>query len=1018
VDSRLPDLLRQVASENTDLSIEERASLEALLLEFSDVFAIDAKFLRCANLKPHEIHLKPGTRPWTHRLRRASPEHRAEIRRQVRDLLEAGLISPADGEYASPLVLVKKKTGEYRMCVDYRMLNERTIRDVYTLPRISDALDLLSKHRFYSCLDAASGFFQCPLRKEDRKYAAFRVPDGGFFTFNCGAFGMVNMPATYQRAMDNLFAAEKWKSVFIYLDDLVAFSLTFSEHLSHLRTVFERARSVNLKFKLSKCTFAQREIKYLGHVVTADTIRPDPELTRKMREFPRPVNKKSVSSFVSCGGFYRRFIRDFAKKSHALQELTKDNSKWKWSDEEECSFQDLRAELASRPVVAQVDWDKPFVVECDASDFALGAVLSQLDDDGRSHPCYYLSRRLTTHERKYCIREKEQLAVVWACKKLRPYLIHRPFSVITDHKSLEYLHKQKLSDMPPRLARWLLSLSELSFTVHHRANKDHVVPDLFSRTVFDGFLKNPDESSQEDVIEIYAALAVQKPSEAEMKAAQLRHPVLGDIYRLIEVGRPVPKSMTDSYCGGKYSISDSTGLLQITRAGKGTRVIVPPEFVQTFISLSHDTTFGAHVGMNKVLRKLNNNFFWQDMKKTVRAYVASCVSCQKRKPANPKRHGLMQTFAIGGPFYIVVIDIIGPFPLTARGYRYVVNFFCKFTRWCESVCIPDATAASVANAFVNEVICRHGIPRTILSDQGSHFTANLFRFVNKRLSIPALMSTAEHHQTCGSVERYHKFLKDALYAMVDKTHSDWDLHVQSCAFAYRTSVVEGLSFSPFELVYGRPAITPLEFLYSDPIELKESEEEYGTEVLSRLQDSYHIVRQEQMRLDKRRKDVYDRNHIPVVFSPGEFVLLWTPPRAKPGQVTKFLPRYSGPHTVLKRESELNYRIRDNSTRRIQTVHVQRLVKFRSRKTELVEPPPNVTPPKTDPPPAPLAEFSYTSKDGSFQILKRRHSEHGPQLFVEQGKSMFWLPESQVPAADVRAFTVAMRAWRRSLRSSP
>jgi len=325
---------------------------------------------------------------------------------------------------------------------------------------------------------------------------------------------------------------------------------------------------------------------------------------------------------------------------------------------------------------------------------------------------------------------------------------------------------------------------------------------------------------------------------------------------------------------------------------------VPPAYVDTFISLSHDTPTAAHIGVNKTLRKLRKSRFWVSMKRTVRRYIGTCTTCQKRKP-QPKHHGLLETFSPHGPFYIIVVDIVGPFPLTARGHRYIVTFICKFTRWVECVCIPDATAASVAHALVNEVICRHGVPRMLLSDQGPSFTAALFRWVNKRLCIRNLLAAPENHKCVGAVEKYQAFLKNALHSMVHQKHVDWDLHVQTCAFAYRTSVVEGINFSPFELVYGRPAVTPVELLYSDPARLANDAQQYGTEVATHLADSYHIVRQRQQALDTRTKAAYDRTHVPVLFSPGEQVLLWTPPRAKPGQVTKFLPRYTGPHTKAR-----------------------------------------------------------------------------------------------------------------------
>jgi len=342
------------------------------------------------------------------------------------------------------------------------------------------------------------------------KYSGFRTPDGGFYYFRCLPQGMVNSPASFQRSMDALFAKEKWDSVFIYMDDLITFSDSFAQHLCHLRTVFSRARSVGLKFKLSECKLAQQESAYLGHVITGDTIRPDESLTEKMTHYPIPETKKHVSAFLGLGNFFRRFVKDCAKIASPLHDLTKNDSHFRWTDSEQLAFETLRTKIASRRAVAQIDWSKPFTVECDASNFALGAVLPQADDHGRTHAVCYLSRRMTPQERKYCIREKEQLAVVWALRKLRPYLVHRPFTVITDHKALVYMQKHTLND---RTTRWLLSISELSFVVRHRCHAEHVVPDAFSRVIYKGFLKSDRDDAQEDTIYIYAIpTIITKPS--------------------------------------------------------------------------------------------------------------------------------------------------------------------------------------------------------------------------------------------------------------------------------------------------------------------------------------------------------------------------------------------------------------------------------------------------------------------------------------------------------------------------
>ena len=272
------------------LTMKQKNALWQLVQEFSDVFVVDAQNLRVANLAPHEIDVQ-GHRPISCALRRASPEQRKEISRQVKQLLEAGIISPSYSPWSSPLVLVRKKDGTTRMCVDYRKLNAVQKKDAYPLPLVADALDLLGKQRWFTALDACSGYHQIPVHPRDRELTAFRTPDGSLYQYNSLSFGLCNAPASFQRAMDSVFADIKWDSVFVYLDDIIVFSKTFEDHLKHLREVLSRARKVDLQFKIKKCFFAKEKLQYLGHTVSADGITPDEANTDKIRRFPVPNSK-------------------------------------------------------------------------------------------------------------------------------------------------------------------------------------------------------------------------------------------------------------------------------------------------------------------------------------------------------------------------------------------------------------------------------------------------------------------------------------------------------------------------------------------------------------------------------------------------------------------------------------------------------------------------------------------------------------------------------------------------------
>ena len=448
-------------------ALDERQTeqVKELIDRYSDTFSSGPHDMGRMAAVTHEIdtgdHQPVNQQPY-----RMAPDERDEADRQIQSMLDNGVICESKSPWASPVVMRDKKDDTKRFCCNYQALNEITKKDRYPLPRVDDCLDELAGSYYYTCLDMATGFWQIKVRERDREKTAFISPSG-LFEFQVMPFGLCNAPSTFQRAMDHVLAGLKWRTCIVYVDDILVFSATFEGHLKDLAEVLERCRQHNLKLKPAKCIIASEELKYLGYVVKRGGLAVDPEKVRAVRDLAPPTNRTLLKSFLGLTSYYRRFIRAYAEATEPLYRLLRGKPEtFVWATEQQEAFEKIKTALTTAPLLVHPDWTKPFKLQTDASDYAIGAVLSQEDDEARERVVSYASRQLTADERKYDTREKELLAVVWGCETHAKYLGQRPFVIETDHANLKWLMKRD----PPRgrLARWVLRLQAFDMQIKHR----------------------------------------------------------------------------------------------------------------------------------------------------------------------------------------------------------------------------------------------------------------------------------------------------------------------------------------------------------------------------------------------------------------------------------------------------------------------------------------------------------------------------------------------------------------------
>ncbi|UYV72292.1 K02A2.6-like [Cordylochernes scorpioides] len=884
------------------LNEEQKSMIAECLEKYSEVFDFDRKsFSTTSNVK-HKIDTS-DSRPIKQRPYRVSPVERRAIQSEVDKMIKMGIVQPSESPWSSPVVLVKKKDGSWRFCVDYRKLNKVTKKDVYPLPRNDDVLDSLTGAKLFSSMDLRTGYWQIEIDEEDREKTAFITPDG-LYEFRVMPFGLCNAPATFERMMDKLLAGLKWTICLCYLDDIIVYATSFKEHIERLGKVLRCIQQAGLCINHEKCRFGSREIKVLGHLVTESGIRPDPDKIKAITNFPTPKTTTEVRSFMGLCSYYRRFVKDFANKAKPLHDLLRNNVKFLWSNEQEQSFQILKSALTTDPVLGHFKEDAETLVHTDASGYGVGAVLTQLVE-GKEKPIAYASRTLNAAERNYITTERECLAVVWAIYKFRPYLFGKHFTVVSDHHSLCWLANVK--DPSGRLARWALRLQEFDISIVYKNGKRHQDADCLSRSPLP-------QSNEDNIPELSSITDIRKEQRSDVQTKKIIQEI-------------------DSKSESGYKIID--GILyrkNYDPMGKPWLLVVPKQMRIDILREAHDAPMAGHLGFAKTYDRVRRKYFWPGLHRSVRQYVAHCRECQRRKGSTERPPGqLVPIPPVPRPFQKIGIDLLGRFPTSNDGNKWTVVATDYLTRYAMTKAIPNGSSEEVGKFIVEDVILKHGAPRELISDRGRTFISHTIREINNLCGTAHRFTSAYHPQTNGLTERLNKTLGDMLSMYVDVEQRNWDSVLPYVTFAYNTAKQETTGFSPFYLVHGRDVETPLDTIltYREEANL----EDYVECLVTNAEDARQLARLNILKAQEKDKSRYDKSHRSVQYRAGDLVWVYTPVR-KQGLSEKLLKRYFGPYKVVRQLSEVTYEVEALERRPRQRnikdiVHVLRMKPYRS-----------------------------------------------------------------------------------------
>lgn len=870
------------------LEESEQQQAVTLLKKYQSIFAKDEADLGCTDLIQHEIPLVDDT-PVRQPYRRLLPSQYDMVRTHIKQLLDSQVVRESSSPYASPVVLVQKKDGSIRLCVDYRRLNAKTRKDAFPLPRIEESLDGLVGAKWFSTLDLASGYNQVEVAEKDRAKTAFCTPFG-LFEFNRMPFGLCNAPSTFQRLMERMFGDCRYQSVLLYLDDVIVFSSSIQQHLLRLEEVFSRLQKQGLKVKLSKCNFFQRQVKYLGHIVSAEGVATDPDKVAAVREWKTPTNLAELRSFLGFASYYRRFIAGFAKMASPLHQVVAQLGsgcrKGKtprrplataWTTECEEKFSQLKEALVSAPILAYADFQKPFVLEIDASHAGLGAVLSQ-EHDGKLRPIAYASRALKPSEKNmqnYSSMKLEFLALKWAVsEKFREYLLGGVCTVYTDNNPLSHLDTAKLGAVEQR---WAAQLAPFNLTIKYRPGSRNRNADALSRQYVEvrsvgGSMEESD--TEEGVFSVQSDVCVFPgcPKE-DLAKLQDQDPVIGPFLACWRRGRPLDAKERETFSQDTKELARQWGrlrekenlLYRVMDSPEGGReiyqLVLPQCLHKDVLTQLHDNH--GHQGVERTLLLVRTRCYWPYMHRDVEKWCRQCGRCVLAKAVQPKIKPFMGSLLASRPHEILAIDFTVLEP-ASNGRENILVLTDVFSKYTQAIPTKDQRASTVADALVKHWFYLFGPPDRIHSDQGRNFESNLIHQLCKVYKVRKSRTTPYHPQGNGQCERFNRTLHDLLRTLPPDQKRYWPRHLPQVTYAYNTTIHQSTGMSPYFLMFGREPRLPIDFLLGAGEDESDGQgEDWVQEHQGLLEDSYRHVRERLL----MRREYRDQRHQDQVRDP-------------------------------------------------------------------------------------------------------------------------------------------------------
>jgi hypothetical protein len=886
----------------------------------------------------HEIPTQPGAKIPSLPLRAMSQAELAETRKILDEGIRSGKIRPSSSPAGAPVLFQRKKDGTLRFCVDYRGLNAVTRKDATPLPLFSETLARVAGKRYYSRLDMRAAFNQLRIALGDEWKTAFKTRYG-LYEYLVMPFGLTGGPATMQRYVNNALREFLDDFLSVFIDDILIYSDTLEEHRQQLRKVFAKLREANLYINVDKCEFEVTSTTFLGYVISSDGVSMDESKVTAIKDWSAPRSVKDVQSFLGFANFYRRLVKDFARIAKPLHDLTRKDVKFTWSDESQRAFDELKNAFTSDLVMRHFDPDLPLVLETDASDYAIGAVLSQrhlLDNNtSQLHPIAYYSRKMTPPELNYGVGDKELLAIMEAFREWSHYLSYtpKPVEVLTDHANLtSFLTKQRLT---PRQARWSDDLTAYNFTIVYRPGQHNARADALSRKPGD----KPTDSERHPVSTLLNLAQFDQDSFRDVvNFDSISHPVeeaphaTATLATAATTAAPTadadPYPEPTGYDGDIQTALESDDLANtLLRALESqTRVrnvditqvthrdgllyyydklYVPDDanLRRRLIQDHHDSLAAGHPGRAATVELLDRHFWWPAMRKTVERYIRNCVVCRRTKTSRHAPYGFLKPLPVPDKRWAhVSMDYIVSLPESAGcdAILVVVDRLSKMSHFIPCDGVGDTT--TTAKRFVDSVFRLHGLPTSIVSDRGTNFVSELSTEICRLMDIKLDSSTAFHPETDGQTERVNQVVEQYIRAFCNYEQNNWVALLAFAEFAYNNTVSSTTGLTPFFANYGfHPRWLPPTVKSDTPDIIADQAER-----LNKLEEH---LRQQMRYAQLAQAQQADKNRVaPPIINVGDYVWLSSRNIASPRPSKKLDHRNLGPFKVVKKVGSHAYRL--------------------------------------------------------------------------------------------------------------
>lgn len=900
---------------------QQRAKFSHLLREFDHVFAKSPEDLGTVSAVHHRI---PTTddRPVQLPYRRVPPAMMRELREHLDLLLRQGIIRESESSYASPIVLVRKKDGNLRMCCDFRMLNDKTVRDAHPLPRIQESMDSLAGSKFFTLLDLKSAYNQIPVAEQDIHKTAFSTPFGLYEHLRM-PFGLKNAPACFQRLMNTVLRKELYEMALCYIDDILIYGKTIEEEIERLRTVLSRLSEYGLKLELRKCSFFREKVRYLGFEVSSEGIGPDSSKIEAVKKWPEPTSLKDLRHYLGFTSFYRRYVLEYTQRAKPLHRLVGELAKLypgkrrrnpvllegRWTMECVQAFESIRDALVQAPVLAYPRYGDDFILETDSSDRGLGAVLYQIQD-GNKRVIAYASRGLRggeANKSNYSSKKLELLALKWACEHFRDVLIGSHFVVYTDNNPLTHIKTTKT--LPALEQRWVNTLAPFDFDIRFKSGSANGAADALSRTKYEGqaelssgevescltssvpgtpfhpkLLQVATQACQE-VLEVDEMTVTDTPASTmptiepvDMAALQEQDAVIGRLIHYRNLGRrPNFKERGDE---DKATLALLKQWDRIIQQEKGPlyRKITDPRGETIFqlllpVCLQADVLRALHDDAGHQAAERTENLvrarcYWPTMAKDIEGHIGRCQRCNQAKMPYHKVKTPLGRLVASRPLECLAIDftLLEPSSDGKENVLVMTDVFSKFT---QAVATKDQKASTVAKVLVHEFFFRFGVPLRLHSDQGRNFEGSVIKELCKIFGVRKSSTTPYHPEGNAICERFNRTLHGMLSTLEKDKKRQWAKHLQEVVHAFNTTQHSSTGFTPYFLLYGRECRLAIDLTLGTRPELTSTD--WVSTLQERLATAYNLAKAKIDEEADRRKRLYDRNTKSHNLQPGTVV---------------------------------------------------------------------------------------------------------------------------------------------------